>query len=157
MDVKTPLNVKMLKLKSSDSQIFEVEEVAATRCQLIKRMVEDGCGGEIPIFNVDGKTLTKLMEWCKKHAGDLGNKKEYEEWKTKFMDMEIIHELYDVLVASNFLELDLLDWCCVKVADLIKGKTPEEIRNVFKIVNDFTPEEEEEIRKKNYWALGDRK
>ena len=32
---------------------------------------------------------------------------------------------------------------------MIKGKSPEEIRKLFNIVNDFTPEEEEQIRKEN--------
>ena len=31
---------------------------------------------------------------------------------------------------------------CKTVANLIKGKTPEEISKLFNIVNDFTPEEE---------------
>jgi len=43
--------------------------------------------------------------------------------------------------------LDLLtpsgsDVGCKAVANMIKGKTPEEIRKHFNIVNDFTPEEE---------------
>ncbi len=33
-----------------------------------------------------------------------------------------------------------------------KGKTPEEIRKTFNIKNDFTPEEEEEVRE-NQWAF----
>jgi len=32
---------------------------------------------------------------------------------------------------------------------MIKGKTPEEIRKTFNIKNDFTPEEEEEVRREN--------
>jgi hypothetical protein len=32
---------------------------------------------------------------------------------------------------------------------MIKGKSVEEIRKTFNIVNDFTPEEEEQIRKEN--------
>ncbi len=32
---------------------------------------------------------------------------------------------------------------------MIKGKQPEEIRKLFNIVNDFTPEEEEQIKKEN--------
>ena len=35
---------------------------------------------------------------------------------------------------------------------MIKGKTPEEIRKLFNIVNDFTKEEEDQIRKENEWA-----
>lgn len=36
---------------------------------------------------------------------------------------------------------------------MIKGKTPEEIRKTFNIKNDFTPEEEEEVRRENQWAF----
>ena len=35
---------------------------------------------------------------------------------------------------------------------MIKGKTPEEIRKTFNIKNDFTPEEEEQVRKENEWC-----
>jgi S-phase kinase-associated protein 1 len=36
---------------------------------------------------------------------------------------------------------------------MIKGKTPDEIRKKFNIENDFTPEEEEEVRRENQWAF----
>lgn len=35
---------------------------------------------------------------------------------------------------------------------MIKGKTPEEIRKTFNIKNDFTPSEEEQVRKENEWS-----
>ena len=35
---------------------------------------------------------------------------------------------------------------------MIKGKTTEEIRKTFNIVNDFSSDEEEEIRKENAWC-----
>ncbi len=41
------------------------------------------------------------------------------------------------------------------VADEIKGKTPEEIRIRFNIKNDFTPEEEEEVKRENACARSD--
>ncbi|RVX03249.1 SKP1-like protein 11 [Vitis vinifera] len=44
----------------------------------------------------------------------------------------------DVL-AANYLNIkSLLDLTCQTVADMIKGKTPEEIRKTFNIKNDFT-------------------
>jgi hypothetical protein len=58
------------------------------------------------------------------------------------------------LQAANYLNIkSLLDLTCQTVADMIKGKTPEEIRKTFNIKNDFTPEEEEEVRRENQWAF----
>jgi len=55
--------------------------------------------------------------------------------------------------ASNYLDIKpLLDVGCKTVANMIKGKSPEEIRKTFNITNDFTPEEEEQIRRENEWA-----
>ena len=39
---------------------------------------------------------------------------------------------------------------CKTVANMIKGKTPEQIRQTFNIVNDFTPEEEVSDRVRRY-------
>ena len=36
---------------------------------------------------------------------------------------------------------------------LVEFQTPEEIRKTFGIKNDFTPEEEEEVRRENQWAF----
>lgn len=37
---------------------------------------------------------------------------------------------------------NISDLGCKTVVNMIKGKDPEEIRNIFNISNDFTPEEE---------------
>ncbi|KAK8601351.1 hypothetical protein V6N12_051188 [Hibiscus sabdariffa] len=56
--------------------------------------------------------------------------------------------------AANYLNIkSLLDLTCQIVADIIKGKMPEEIRKTFNNKNDFTPEEEEEVRRENQWAF----
>ena len=57
------------------------------------------------------------------------------------------------MILSNVLILQgLLDVTCKTVANMIKGKTPEEIRKTFNIKNDFTPSEEEQVRKENEWC-----
>lgn len=58
-----------------------------------------------------------------------------------------------LILAANYMDIKpLLDLTCATVASMIKGKTPEEIRKTFNIVNDFTPEEEAQVREENKWC-----
>ena len=77
------------------------------------------------------------------------------EWDAHFINMET-EALMDLIVSANFLIIQpllevayefiqLLISSCAKVASMIKGKSPEEIRSTFNIVNDFTPEEEAKV------------
>ncbi|KAA8572522.1 hypothetical protein EYC84_003133 [Monilinia fructicola] len=75
-----------------------------------------------------------------------------EEWDQKFMQVDQ-EMLFEIILAANYLDIKaLLDVGCKTVANMIKGKSPEEIRKTFNITNDFTPEEEEQIRRENEWA-----
>jgi S-phase kinase-associated protein 1 len=70
-----------------------------------------------------------------------------------FIDSMTVEELQLLLNAANYLDVrPLLDLCCCKFASMIKGKAPEEIREKFNIVNDFSPEEEAIIREENKWC-----
>jgi S-phase kinase-associated protein 1 len=49
----------------------------------------------------------------------------------------------------------LLDLACACVAAMTKGKSPQELKELFKIDTElrvFTPEEEAKIREENRWA-----
>ena len=141
----------MISVTSNDGQTFQLEEQAAFQCETIKNLVEDGLassGGEIPLPEVDGKTFRKVAEYCLHYA----NKTESdEEWDTQFCQIEN-SELFSVILAANWLDNKrLLDTCCTAIANMIKGKTPDEIRKLFGIEKDFTEEEEQNIRKENEW------
>ena len=62
--------------------------------------------------------------------------------------------VFEIILAANYMDIkSLLELASSKVASIIKGKTPEEIRKTFNIQNDFTPEEEEQIREENQWCM----
>ncbi|KAL6497918.1 SKP1-like protein 4 [Orobanche hederae] len=159
---------KMILLKSSDGEIFEVEEVVAVQSQTIKHMIEDGCADNaIPLPNVTSKILAKVIEYCKYHVDHVAEAKSDAVYKTadegpndelKNFDLEFVkvdqETLFDVILAANYLDIkSLLDLMCETVANMMRGKTPEEIRKTFHIKNDYTPEEEEEVRRENQWAF----
>jgi len=61
--------------------------------------------------------------------------------------------LFELILAANYLDIkSLLDLTCAKVASMLKGKAPEDIRRTFNIKNDFTPEEEAQVREENKWC-----
>ena len=61
--------------------------------------------------------------------------------------------LFDLVIAANYLDIKpLLRLASARIAALIKGKSIEEIRQFFKMTNDFTPEEEQRIIEENNFA-----
>ncbi|CAK9235515.1 unnamed protein product [Sphagnum troendelagicum] len=153
---------KRVKLKSSDDEMFEVEEAVAFESQAVKNMIEDtGMDHPIPLPNVSSKILAKVIEYCKYHVDNQKStddkpatpEDEIKAWDQDFVKVDQA-TLFDLILAANYLNIkNLLDLTCQTVADMIKGKTPEEIRKTFNIKNDFTPEEEEEVRRENQWAF----
>ena len=74
------------------------------------------------------------------------------EWDPEYVNIEQ-EVLLELILAANYLDIkSLLDLTCAKVASMIKGKNTEEIRKQFNIVNDFTPEEEAQVREENRWC-----
>ncbi|XP_030527222.1 SKP1-like protein 1B [Rhodamnia argentea] len=151
-------STRSIILKSSDGESFEVEEAVALESQTIKHMIEDECADDgIPLPNVTSRILSKVIEYCKKHV-DADRASSVADDDLKAWDAEFVKvdqaTLFDLILAANYLNIKgLLDLTCQTVADIIKGKTPEEIRKTFNIKNDFTPEEEEEVRRENQWAF----
>ncbi|OAY77841.1 SKP1-like protein 1B [Ananas comosus] len=194
---------KKITLKSSDGEIFEVDEAVAVESQTIKHLIEDAYDEDgIPVPNVNAKILSKVIEYCKRHvdaaavaaaakpsAGGCRRRRRRRQALRRRRRRHRRRRRLRLLLqgrrggaqavgrgvrqgrpghplrphpgsnltpplAANYLNIKgLLDLTCQTVADMIKGKTPEEIRKTFNIKNDFTPEEEEEVRRENQWAF----
>ena len=58
-----------------------------------------------------------------------------------------------LVIAADYMGIQpLYLLCCAFMATIIRTSTPDMIRSYFSIVNDFTPEEEAEMRSLNKWV-----
>ncbi|KAJ6125922.1 hypothetical protein N7471_010415 [Penicillium samsonianum] len=156
--------MSFITLTSSDGVDISVERTNAERSILIKNLLEDlgDLGEAIPIPNVNEAVLKKVIEWCEHHKHDPPSASDddhnhrkttdIDDWDQRFMQVDQ-EMLFEIILAANYLDIKaLLDVGCKTVANMIKGKSAEEIRRTFNIQNDFTPEEEDQIRRENEWA-----
>lgn len=156
-----------IKLQSLNGDIFDTDVQVAKCSGLIKTMLED-LGIEnneddtvVPLPNVSSDILTKVLQWITYHKDDPEPMKDdedkeivnFSEWDTEFLNTLDMEVLFELIKAANYLDIKgLLNMTCQNVANMMKGKSAEEIRQIFNIKNDFTPEEEEQIRKENEWC-----
>ena len=146
-----------VRLKSKQEDIFEVDNEIVYQSVLIKNMIDDigvDTPHHIPLPMVDSNILIKVIKYCDFCTNKQNSMSDYDKtiWVKDFIDVsdEI---LFNMILAANYMDIkSLLDLTCKTVADEIKGKTPEEIRIRFNIKNDFTPEEEEEVKRENAWC-----
>lgn len=127
--------------------------------QTIKHMIEDDYAtNEIPLPNVTSRILAKVIEYCKKHVEATSSEEKPSETDLKAWDDEFVKVdlamWFELILAANYLNIkSLLEILFQSVAESIKDKKPEEIRKIFNVENDFTPEEEEKIREEFHWAF----
>ena len=64
----TKLLASQILLQSSDGQEFQVEENVAFQSVTVRNMIEDtGSDFAVPLPNVNGITLSKVLEYCNRH------------------------------------------------------------------------------------------
>jgi S-phase kinase-associated protein 1 len=110
---------------------------------------------EIPLHTIKTNVLAKVIEYCEHYK----NVEVMNPIQTPFKS-EILSELvqgwyadfvavdqtllFDLVTASNFLDIKpLLDLACLGVSIYIKGKSPEDIRKIFNISNEFQGHEDD--------------
>ena len=155
---------KRVVLRTSDGQDVKVDISIAEMSTTLRPMLEgltgaeDGSEEPIPLPNVQKRVLDKVIEYCEHHKNDSASSESFSAedpiavWDEEFckMDMSLLFEL---ILAANYLDIrSLLDVTCKTVANIIRGKSTEEIRRTFNIKNDFSPEEEQQVRKENEWC-----
>ncbi|KAK7972480.1 E3 ubiquitin ligase complex SCF subunit scon-3 [Apiospora saccharicola] len=126
----TSVKSKTLHLQSDDNQVIDVEKSDAER-SLLMDLGDAVASQTTPIPN---RTT------------------EIEEWDQKFL--RVVEEMVlEIILASSYLDIKLFLVVGFKtVANMIKDKSPEEIRKAFNITNDSTPKKEDQIRREDEWV-----
>ena len=106
-------------LVSKDGVEFKTDYEFAIKSETIKNLVESvGADEPIPIMEGESKILKLVVDYLE---------------TGKFPDVDQT-TLFDLILLSNYLDIkSLLDECCEHVAEMIRGKTEEEIKKQFNI------------------------
>ncbi|KAE9549025.1 hypothetical protein FO519_007769 [Halicephalobus sp. NKZ332] len=149
-------------LVSNDGQEISISEKVMKMSEVLKELCKHCSDKKVPLPDIEGTVLQKVVEFCKKYenepeyvppkAGDPDNKiPSHDSWEMQFLFVD--HDfLRQIINAANYLDIPrLIDACCYRLALMIQGRGVEEIRRIFMIENDFTPEEEERMRREHIW------
>ncbi|EGT35774.1 hypothetical protein CAEBREN_07406 [Caenorhabditis brenneri] len=151
------------RIAGSDGVEFKVSELAIQQSETLNRLVTTmGYTAEdvekkdaIPIENIDGATLKLVFEWCEHHKGEAIPEDDdsvpknvvIPEFDAKLMEIDNM-QLFHLICAANYLNIkQLLNVSCKKVANMAKGKSPEELRIIFEIPTDEEDEAAEKAAK----------
>jgi S-phase kinase-associated protein 1 len=164
-------NDKVILIPGSDNQDnvkVEITRKAAYMSELMKSMLADDDDPsevpEIPLLEVSKDILDKVVEFLNRHKDDpmkeiskpiqTNNLVEIVgDWDANFIDLEQ-EKLFKVILAANYLDIpSLLDLGICKIACMVKGKEPDEVKKMFNIELDITPEEEKMVREANPWIF----
>jgi hypothetical protein len=160
----------MISLETNDNKVFKTTLKIARSSTMIDTMIKDLglsadklCDEPLKLPNVQSDVMVKVLEYAEHHKG-VEDPLVNEENKLSEFDKSFWNELenaepekkklYDVISAANYLDMKyLLDSGCQYIADLMKGKKPDQIREMFGIENDFEPEEYAKIVEETKWAF----
>ena len=147
-------NSNIIKLKSSDGKIFEIEENCLKRANFFKELKNIlNPDEEINIKDVDSITLIKIIEYLKHYQNeeppeipkplpspDL--KPILNEWDYNYISQISLEEAIDLVNAANYLGIEkLVNLASARLASEIINCPIEEARAKFGIVPNMTEEE----------------
>ena len=141
---------RLLRITTQDDHLVEVDYEDLRLSELIKTIVgtqEENEGPiEFPLPNVDKDILEEIIEFGKhyrtqplpkihKPLPPIDFKDVIDDWYYRYIcDFEVVHGLYPLLKAVNYMDIQpIQDLACARIASLIRGKEPSEIKRILGI------------------------
>ena len=147
-------SAKVIVLKSSDGETFEVDEAVALKSRTIKRMIDETSSSNREVITlpiVSGSILAKVLRYCEKHTGD--DKSIAEElgaWDADFVKLDE-DTLFQLILAANYLGVErLVDLASEGAWRKVRAESAGDIL----YGNKYSSDEDQGIRMEYRWVSG---
>ncbi|KAJ8771148.1 hypothetical protein K2173_023473 [Erythroxylum novogranatense] len=150
-----------ITLTSSDGVQFTVSEAVVRQSEKIMSLINS----TIVLDTITGDVLKMVVDYCNKQMEFKEREKsdccfdinaEMKPWEADFVKELDLSSIFDLILAADYLRLKgLYRLGCQAVVDRMRGRTLEEMRQMFMIKSDFTPEEEAMKHEEIQWARGE--
>jgi len=130
--------------KDKEDGEFVIDRKSALMCNLVRSIIEgDSEVKKIEIKKVSAPILKLIVEYLKHHKGKAPaeiakpirsvkmEKIVEDEWDAKFINKQPKRTIFQIILGANYMDIkSLLHLGCAKIATMIKGKSPEEIKKI---------------------------
>jgi S-phase kinase-associated protein 1 len=129
---------------NSGQKEFTIERKSALMCNLVKSIIEgDSDVKKIEIKKVSQDILKLIVEYLIHHKGKVPaeiakpirsvkmEKIVEDSWDAEFINKQPKRTIFQIILGANYMDIkSLLHLGCAKIATMIKGKSPEEIKKI---------------------------
>jgi len=133
-----------ITLVAKDGKELSLPKKAALMSSLVDSIIQgDKDATRIEIKKVEGAVLDLIVEYLKHHNGKVPedikkpirsvkmNKIVDDPWDADFINKNTIRDVFAIILGANYMDIkSLLHLGCAKIATLIKGKSPDEIKEI---------------------------
>ncbi|KAJ3681631.1 hypothetical protein LUZ60_014204 [Juncus effusus] len=138
---------KTVTFMTSDGEEFSLPVRIAEESRMVKSVLSEGLSENIPLPDISGPVISKLIEYWQKVS-------KTEQWKEEFFKEMKEDMLCEFLIAANYLDSkDAYESVCQFLVDTVKDFSVEKSRDYFGVTNDYTPEEEAKLRQECPWVF----
>jgi S-phase kinase-associated protein 1 len=158
LDEDTEETLVLISCEEQNPLRFEISRNAAEMCNLVKSILEgDPNAREMEIKKVTGEHLKLIVDYLKHHNGKVPaeiakpirsvkmEKIVEDPWDAEFINNLSKRTIFQVILGANYMDIkSLLHLGCAKIATLIKGKSPDDIRRILSDNEDQPTENDEQ-------------
>merc|ERR1719225_134659 len=144
LDADVDDNLVLVSCDEDNSKEFTIDRQSAMMCNLVKSIIEgDSEVKKIEIKKVSQDILQLIVEYLKHHKGKVPaeiakpirsvkmEKIVEDEWDATFINKQPKRTIFQIILGANYMDIkSLLHLGCAKIATMIKGKSPEEIKKI---------------------------